>query len=358
MVVSRFHALKVAEVSRQTSDSVAIGLVVPEELRGEFAFAPGQYLTLRAAIDGEDLRRSYSICSGAHEGLLRIGVKSVDGGAFSRFANTNLKPGDLVDVMPPDGRFTLRDGKAGRHVLGIAAGSGITPILSIAKSLLARDPIARFTLIYGNQTSHSVMFAEEIEDLKNRELGRLAVLHVLSREPHDVPLLSGRIDGAKIKALARGAVDMADVDEAFLCGPEGMITGARAALVELGIASERVRSELFTPSAPRARFERAAPAEPGIVVSRVTVTLDGKRGSFDMLGSDENVIDAAARVGIELPYSCKGGMCCTCRCKVETGEVEMAVNYSLEEWETKAGFVLACQATPRTAEVGLDFDQM
>jgi len=356
--MSRFHALKIAEIVRQTPGSVSIGFAVPEELRSEFAFTPGQYLTLRASIDGEDLRRSYSICSAADEALLRIGVKKVDGGALSAFANENWKPGDVVEVMPPEGRFTLRAGAPGRHVLGIAAGSGITPILSIAKSLLASDASARFTLVYGNQTSNSVMFAEEIEDLKDRCLGRFTVIHVLSREAQDVELLHGRIDAKRIQALARGVIDLATVDEAFLCGPEAMIAEARTALGALGLSEDRIRAELFTASTPRAHFHKPVAAEPGIVVSRVSVTLDGKSNTFEMLASDENVIDAAARVGLDLPYSCHGGMCCTCRCKVEAGAVEMAVNYSLEDWETKAGFVLACQSTPKTAEVSLNFDHL
>ena len=289
---------------------------------------------------------------------IRIGVKKVEGGAFSTFANENLKPGDIVEVMPAEGRFTVPEGASVRHVLAIAAGSGITPILSIAKSLLARDAAARFTLIYGNRTSNSVMFAEEIEDLKNRCLQRFSVVHVLSREPQDVPLLNGRITAERIRALANSVVDLATVDHAFLCGPEGMIAEARSALQALGLPSERIRSELFTASTPRRRYQPTPTAEPGEVVAHVSVKLDGKRHTFDMLASDENIIDAAARAGIDLPYSCHGGMCCTCRCKLEQGEVEMAVNYSLEDWEMKAGFVLACQSRPMTAEISLDFDQM
>jgi ring-1,2-phenylacetyl-CoA epoxidase subunit PaaE len=356
--MSRFHALKVAEIRRQTSQSVSIGFAIPDELRGEFSFAPGQYLTLRALIDGEELRRCYSICAAPDENFLRIGVKKVEGGAFSTFANEDLRPGDILEVMPPEGRFICPEGAPGRHLLAIAAGSGITPILSIAKSLLARDAEARFTLIYGNQTSGSVMFAEDIEDLKNRCLQRFSVVHILSREPQDVPLLHGRINAERIAALATGVVDLATVDHAFLCGPEGMIAEARSALQALGLPGERIRSERFTASAPRQRFRAPSKAELGAVVSHVSVKLDGKRHAFDMLASDENIIDAAARAGIDLPYSCHGGMCCTCRCKLEKGEVAMAVNYSLEEWETKAGFVLACQSTPKTAEISLDFDQM
>lgn len=357
--MSRFHPLKIAEIRRETPESVSIRLDVPETLAPDFAFRPGQYLTLRARIDGEDIRRSYSICSGLDEGALRVGIKRVSGGAFSTYANENLKPGDVIEVMPPEGRFTSALETKGRHVLGVAAGSGITPILSIAKSLLARDRTSRFTLIYGNQTTNSVMFAEEIEDMKNRHLGRFSVVHVLSREAQDVPVLSGRIDAGRIRALAQGVVDMSDVDEAFLCGPEGMVAEIRTALGELGVASAAIRTELFTPAAPRQNFR---PLPEGVdaeaVISRVSVTLDGKRHAFEMLAGDENVVDAAVRAGIDLPYSCKGGMCCTCRCKVEAGAVEMATNYSLEEWETKAGFVLACQSTPKTAELSLDFDQL
>lgn len=356
--MSRFHALKIAEIRRETSESVSIRFAVPEVLEPAFVYRPGQYLTLRATIDGEDIRRSYSICSGLDEGTLRVGIKRVAGGAFSRFANENLRPGDMLDVMPPEGRFTPSLEGAGQHYLGIAAGSGITPILSIVKSLLARDDRARFTLIYGNQTTNSVMFAEEIEDLKNRHLGRLSVVHILSREAQDVPLLSGRITAERIATLAKGVVDLGMIDEAFLCGPESMVEEAKSALAALGLASGRIRSELFTASAPRKHFAPPAEAEAGQVIARVTATLDGKRLAFDMRASDGNVIDAAARAGIDLPYSCKGGMCCTCRCKVEAGAVEMATNYSLEEWETKAGFVLACQSTPKTPDVSLDFDQM
>lgn len=356
--MSRFHALKVTEIRRETPDSVSIRFSVPENLKQDFSFQPGQYLTLRAEIGGEDIRRSYSICSGLDDGALRVGIKKVEGGAFSTYANENLKPGDVLDVMPPEGRFTPKARKSGSHTLGIAAGSGITPILSIAKTVLTRDPEARFTLVYGNRTTQSVMFAEEIEDLKNRHLGRFTVVHLLSREPLDVPVLSGRIDADRIRALASGVIDLAHIDEAFLCGPEGMINDAKAALADLGVPADRVRSELFTPSAPRKHFTPPVGVDPGAVVSKIHVTLDGKGHSFDMLASDENIVDAAARAGLDLPFSCKGGMCCTCRCKVEKGEVDMAVNYSLEPWELEAGFVLSCQSTPKTKEVVLDYDQI
>lgn len=356
--MSRFHTLRIAAIRRETPDSVSIALDVPEGLVADFAFTPGQYLTLKTNIEGEEVRRSYSICSAPREEGLRIGVKKVEGGAFSTFANDRLKAGDAIEVMPPEGRFAARLEAPGKHVLGIAAGSGITPILSIVKALLADDPAARFTLIYGNRTTQSVMFAEELEDLKNRYLGRFSLIHVLSREAQDVPLLSGRITAERLKALAGQVIDLASVDEALLCGPEEMVTEAKAALLALHLPEDRIRSELFTPAAPRPAFKAPPPEAAAMVLSRVTVTLDGKTQSFDMLAGDENIVDAAARAGLELPYSCKGGMCCTCRCKVVEGAVDMATNYSLEPWELAAGFTLACQSRQSTKMVALDFDQL
>lgn len=355
--MSRFHSLTVAEVRRETPEAVTVTLAVPEALKKDFAFLPGQYVTLRATIDGEDIRRSYSICAAPGEGTLRVGVKKVAGGAFSTFVNEALKAGDAIEVMPPEGRFVLKSGAAGRHLLCLAAGSGITPILSIIAAALEADHTTRITLVYGNRTTRSVMFAEALEDLKNRHLGRLSLVHLLSREAQDVALLSGRVTGEKLKALAAGAIDISDVDEAFLCGPEGMVAEARAVLAELGVPAERIKAELFTPAAPRSREKHIA-VETGAPVARVTVTLDGKRHEFDWLEGDGNVVDAAARAGLELPYSCHGGMCCTCRCRVVAGEAAMTTNYSLEYWELKEGFVLACQARPVGQGLALDFDQM
>jgi ring-1,2-phenylacetyl-CoA epoxidase subunit PaaE len=357
--MSRFHTLTVADIRHETRDSVSIGLVVPDALKASFAFAPGQYLTLRATLDGEDIRRSYSICSSPDDGELRVGIKKVQGGAFSTFANETLRVGDILEVMPPQGRFTPKLASGARHVLGIAAGSGITPVLSIIRSILSREPASQVTLIYGNQTSQSVMFAEEIEDLKNRHLGRFAIAHVLSREVQDVTVLTGRITAEKLEALAQGIVNLATVDEAFLCGPEGMVREAKAALLKLGMAPGQIMAELFTTSALRKHYVAPLPARDHVeTVSRITVTLDGKRHAFDLLKGDESLIEAAERNGIELPYSCKGGMCCTCRCKVESGAAEMAFNYSLEDWEMNAGFILSCQARPTTPALALDFDQI
>lgn len=357
--MSRFQTLTVAEVRHETPDSVSIRFTVPESLKAQFAFKAGQYLTLRAAIDGEDIRRSYSICAAEQDGELRVGIRKAPGGAFSTFANEHLKGGDTIEVAPPKGRFTPQIGGAFRHSLGIVAGSGITPVLSIARTLLGRDPTARFTLVYGNRSSQSVMFAEDIEDMKNRYLGRFSVFHVLSREVPEVALLAGRITAAKIRELGDGAIPFAGVDEAFLCGPEELVAGARQALTEQGVPADCIRIERFTAAPPRKLFKQPEKAaDPGAIVARITATLDGKRHTFELRSTDESIIDAAARAGVDLPYSCKGGMCCTCRCKVESGRADMAQNYSLEPWEMKAGFILGCQARPTTPELALNFDQL
>jgi ring-1,2-phenylacetyl-CoA epoxidase subunit PaaE len=355
--MSRFHSLTVHDIRRETRDSVSIQFAVSDASKDAFKFAPGQYLTLRTTIDGEDIRRSYSICSGRDDGTLRIGVRKVAGGAMSNYLNDTLRVSDKLDVMPPQGRFMLGPSAAPRHVLGIAAGSGITPILSIMRTLLAEEPQSRFTLIYGNQRSSTVMFAEEIEDLKNRHLGRLSVVHLLSREAQDIALLSGRITAEKLAALGAGVVDLNSVDAAFLCGPEGLINASRAALIAEGMEASSIHSELFTPSASR-KVKPMTSELTALPIADITVTLDGRAQSFALLGSDASLIEAAAREGIDLPFSCAGGMCCTCRCKIEAGSVELAVNYSLEPWEIEAGFTLACQARPKGKTLSLNFDAL
>ncbi len=358
--MAKFHKLRISDIRHETADSVSIAFDVPAKLPAVFAFQPGQYLTLRAQIDGEDIRRAYSICSAPYEQQLRVGIKRVEGGAFSSHANAVLKIGDMVEVMPPQGRFTpsVHAGSLRRY-LGVAAGSGITPVLCILKAILAEDITAQFTLLYGNRTSQSVMFAEEIEDLKNIYLGRLSVVHILSRELQDIPLLSGRIDEAKLQVLSGSVLSVPDITEAFLCGPAVMVETAKHTLVALGLPAERIQAELFASAAPRKHHKPiAADIATAAVKSRITVNYDGKRHAFDMLEGDESILDSAERVGIELPYSCKGGMCCTCRCHVDSGSAEMIVNYSLEPWELQAGFVLGCQVRPLTPELSLDFDQV
>ena len=320
---------------------------VPE---GAWAFAPGQYLTLRAEVAGQDIRRSYSIASQPGQ-TLAVGVKAVPGGAFSTFAQ-GLKPGDRLQAMPPEGRFTLRD--EGR-VLLIAAGSGITPMIAIASAVLARG--GEVTLVYGNRATGTIMFRAALDALKDRYMGRFTLIHLLSREAVDVPLLNGRIDGAKVAALARaGAIDPAGAEGVFLCGPGAMIDDVAAALPALGVDPARVHFERFTADGapPRPASEAAqAAAAAGVAVE---VLLDGKRRAFRLEEGDDSLIEAAARQGIDLPWSCHGGMCSTCRCKVVEGAAEMAVNYALEPWEQKAGFTLACQTRPLTDRLVLDFD--
>ena len=360
--MAQFHSLKIADVRRETDDAVSIAFSVPDESRAAFAFVPGQYLTLRANVDGEAVQRTYSICSGLDEDELRVAIKRVDGGVFSNFANDNLEPGMELDVMAPQGRFTAKpSGDSGNHYVAFTAGSGITPVFSIVKTILMREPDSTFTMFYGNRDRASVIFREQLEDLKDRFLERFTLVHVLSREGQDVDLLHGRLDAERIARFAgSGLFDPATVTNIFLCGPGDMIEAGRATLEDLGVASERIRFELFTPaegSAPRAeRSEEAKQAaEQGVDVEAL---LDGASRSFVMGAQDDNVVDAAHRNGIELPFSCKGGMCCTCRCKLRDGEVEMAANYSLEPWELEAGFVLACQSRPLTGKIVLDFDEV
>ncbi|MFI4994996.1 MAG: 1,2-phenylacetyl-CoA epoxidase subunit PaaE [Hyphomicrobiales bacterium] len=359
----RFHRLTVADLRRETASAVSIAFAVPSALADAYAFEPGQYLTLRTMIDGEDARRTYSICSGLDDGELRVAVKEVDGGLFSSFANASIKKGDAIDVMTPIGRFTVPlDAQEERVYLAIASGSGITPVMSHIKSVLTREPKSHFLLIYGNRSSRDIIFKDALEDLKDRHLGRLAVHHVLTREAQDIPLLHGRLDAAKLKMLVRASFPNQGIDHAFLCGPQGVIEAAQAALAELQVARERIHVELFTPalpsaSSPKPRSRRAATANAAqAAIATATVTLDGATHVFPV-AADEGVIDAGLRAGLELPFSCKGGMCCTCRAKLVSGTVEMVQNYSLEPWEMEKGFVLACQSRPTSAEVTLDFDQ-
>ncbi len=354
----RFHSLTVVDIRHDTVDSVVISLGVPAALQPEFAFQPGQYLTLRAVVDGKDIRRSYSISSLPSDPILRVGVRKVDGGAFSGFANGSLSPGERLSVMTPQGKFIAKTGTAAKYLL-IAAGSGITPMMSIAGATLAQHGQAEITMVYGNRQTGTIMFKNDLEAMKDRFLDRLTVLHLLSREEQDVPLLNGRIDGTRIKALSRaGAIDARVADAVFLCGPGEMIKDVRTALTSLGVDKDVIRSELFTPAdggkaKPRVSAKVAEIARGG---ARIEIVLDGSRKKFSLSQEGESVLDAARKHGIELPFSCAGGMCCTCRCKVISGSAEMAVNYSLEAWEIKDGFTLACQARPTTPKLVLDFD--
>ncbi len=356
--MSRFHSLRVADVRRETADTVSVALDVPEALRPGFAYQPGQYLTLRATLDGEELRRSYSICSGLDDGEMRVAIKLAPDGRFSAWAHGALQPGHLIEAMPPQGRFTVAlDPAQARTYLGVAAGSGITPVLSILRSVLSREPGSRFVLLYGSRATAGIIFREALEELKDRFMGRLTVVHVLSREQQDVPVLSSRLDGPRVRTLLGGLLDVARIDHAFLCGPEAMIVEVSDTLAAAGLAPGRIHSERFTTGAPAPTRPRAA-VQPGAAPFAVaTIVSDGLRTEVPM-EDGETVLDAALRAGLDLPYSCRGGMCSTCRARVSEGAVRMDVNYGLEPWETEAGYVLTCQAHPTTGRVLVDYDQV
>ncbi|WP_187972116.1 1,2-phenylacetyl-CoA epoxidase subunit PaaE [Aquibium microcysteis] len=354
----RFHDLVVTDIERQTPEAVAVAFAVPDDLREAFAFRPGQYLTLAATVDGQDVRRSYSICSAPGDAVLKVGVKKVADGRFSRFVNEMLSVGDTIRVMPPEGRFTALTGTRHDYLL-IASGSGITPMLSIARTVLSHEKDSTVTLVYGNRSTDTIMFREDLQDLKDAHMRRFSLVNLLSREKQDVDLLNGRVDGARIRRMADlGLIDPLSSDGVFLCGPGAMIDDVAAMLKDYGVDADRIRYERFTPSgeapAPRAPSEaaRKAVAE-GVAIE---VVLDGVRRAFPMGEAAGTVLDAAHAAGLELPYSCAGGMCCTCRCRVVEGQSEMAVNFSLEPWEIEAGFTLACQTRPLSDRLVLDFD--
>jgi ring-1,2-phenylacetyl-CoA epoxidase subunit PaaE len=352
-----FHPLRVSHVEPLTDDAVAITFEVPGELRGDYAFAHGQHLTVRTDIGGDEVRRNYSICAPATTGRLRIGVKRLAGGTFSGHATNGLKVGDVVDVMTPTGRFTTAlDPASAKHYCAVAAGSGITPVLSIVSTILEVEPHSSVTLLYGNRTTTSVMFLDELADLKDRYPERFRLVHVLSREPHEVELFSGRLDPAKLAALTDALVPVDTVDEWFLCGPFEMVDGARALLADRGVPATRVHTELFHVEGTAPRESTAVDDVRAEGSSTVTVTLDGRASTVQVARGGAKVLDAVLAVRRDAPFACKGGVCGTCRAKLVSGEVSMERNYALEPDEVDAGFVLACQSRPVSDEVVLDFD--
>jgi ring-1,2-phenylacetyl-CoA epoxidase subunit PaaE len=354
----RFHRLSVADICRETSDSVSIVFDIPEEFATDYRFSPGQYLTLRAMIDGEDTRRSYSICSGPDDRDLRVLVKQVEDGLFSSWINDNLRVGDELEVMTPTGRFGLAHAPGnGRIHVGFAAGSGITPILSIMRGVLELEPDSRFFLFYGSRSTVDILFRNALEELKDRFLGRLSVFHVLSREEQDIPILNGHLDDEKVRIFLTSMIPAAMIDHAFICGPEGMIGELEKTLTDFGIPESRVHTERFLSvqgGRPRKNVKIAADAPPAHIAALI---VDGKRRDVPV-AEGESVLDAALRAGMDLPFACKGGMCSTCRARIAEGEVSMDVNYSLEPWEIEAGFVLTCQSHPKSARIVVDFDHL
>ncbi len=357
--MSQFHQLRVAEVRRETPDAVSLTFAVPDALRQSYRYQAGQHLALRTRIDGEEVMRTYSICSGVEEQRLRVAVKRQPHGRFSGYANAALRPGQMLEVMEPRGHFTAvpEPGRA-RHHLAFAAGSGITPVLSILKTLLAAEPQSRFTLVYGNRDTRSMIFREELEDLKNRYMARLNLITVMSREQPEVELLHGHIDGPKCDALLARWIDPGDVDECYLCGPEPMIESVRACLERHGLDRDHIHQELFTaPGEARRRSEaRRQDRDADHSVTEVTVVVDGLRTRFELERNSASVLEAGLAAGADLPFSCKGGVCATCRARLLEGRVEMDVNYALEAHETAAGYVLTCQSYPVTDTVVLSYD--
>ncbi len=364
MSAPRFQEVAVKRVSPEAAGAVAITFAIPEAERERFAFEPGQFLTLRATIDGQDVRRNYSISSPrsrlTREGELEIGIRPVEGGLFSNWAARAIKAGDTLQVMPPDGRFVVKKKRA-IHRVGFAAGSGITPILCIAASTLEEQPDSKFTLIYGNRRMSTVMFNEDLQDLKDRFRDRLTMIHVLSRQAQEVDLLQGRIDGPKVRAIIDALLPVGSMDEVFICGPDEMITATETALVEAGVPADRIRTERFTTHLPAGAHpvgvsSTAEAAEAATKDITMVLVLDGKEHEI-AIGPDEHLLDAGLNAGLDLPFSCKAGVCCTCRAKVTEGEVVMDKNFTLEADEVAQGYVLSCQARATTKRLKISFDE-
>jgi ring-1,2-phenylacetyl-CoA epoxidase subunit PaaE len=352
-----FHPLRVSRIVADTDDARIVSFAVPDALRDEFGFQPGQYLTLRRHIGGQDLRRSYSICASPADGELRVGVRHVPGGAFSAWLHESLREGDTLDVMPPQGKFTVPAGDGSpRHLLLVAGGSGITPMIAIAKHVLAEEPATRITLVYANRKSASTMFKEELEDLKNRHLARFSLFALFSRETVDSPLSAGRLDQAKMASLLATVISPRGIDQAFVCGPHGMNDAVQAALLAAGVAHERIHIERFgvPPSAQDAYLHDARPGD--APQARITVIRDGLTREVDFSADTTSLLDAAARAGLDVPFSCKSGVCATCRAKLLDGRVRMDRNFALDAADLAAGFILTCQSHPLTERVTISYD--
>lgn len=351
--MTTFHSLKVARIEQETPEAVAITFAVPPELRAHYAFKPGQHLTLKTQLAGEELRRCYSICRAEHPGEISVAVKAIEGGRFSQYAVTDLAAGMAIDVMVPQGIFGYQpQPEQTGHYLALAVGSGITPMLAIVSATLAIEPQSRITLVYGNRSTRSMMFRQALGDLKDRYPQRLQLVYLFSQESQESELLSGRLDGAKLKALGAQLLDVKGFDRTFICGPQSMMQESEAALLEMGVAAQNIFIEHFnTPGTAPSRRSREQAA--GKIV---TLRQDGRDRKITLDSHDESILDAALRQGADLPYACKGGVCATCRCKVLSGEVEMGTNYSLEPDQLAAGYVLSCQSLPKGNDVVLDFD--
>ena len=352
--MAQFHVLTVTAIHKTIKDAVAVTLSPPQG--ADFSFKPGQYLTFRKDFDGEELRRSYSICSGLDDETLQVGIKRVDGGAFSSFANDELRIGDILEAMPPQGRFQTKPTTSPHHYLAFAGGSGITPILSILKTVLKREPKSRFTLVYANRAINSIMFKDELEDLKNTHMDRLNIIHILENDAEEIELFKGRVDAQKCDDLFAKWINIDHIDTALICGPEPMMLTIREALARHGISKEQIKFELFASGQPgRAAQKPVQENDKTDSLVEATVMLDGIQRQFEM-PKDATVLEGALAQNIEVPYSCTAGVCSTCMAMVKEGEVEMKVNHALEDYEVERGFVLTCQCLVLSDRIVLDYD--
>ncbi len=356
--MSKFYPLTVSNVRNETRDTIVVTFAVPQDLQDAYRYTQGQHLTLRAAINDEDVRRSYSICSAVQENSLRVAIKRAPGGAFSTWANDTLKAGTVLDVMPPMGHFNAPlSAENRRSYLAFAAGSGITPMLSIIKTTLLAEPHSTFTLFYGNRASSSVIFKEELAELKDAYLDRFKLVYVMSREQQDIELFNGRINKEKCEQFFKSWIALEDIDMAFICGPEQMMHEVSEALQAHGLPKDRIKVELFAASVPKRQHVPNARPVAGSQECEVTLIIDGNHVNFTMDKDKESVLDAALKQGIDMRYSCKAGVCSTCRCKVVDGRVDMDANYALEDYEVARGFALSCQSFPVSDKLVMDFDQ-
>jgi ring-1,2-phenylacetyl-CoA epoxidase subunit PaaE len=362
MADMQLHTLTVASVEPETDEAIKVSFKVPDELADVFEFRQGQYLTLGSEIDGENVRRSYSICSGVNDEAMQVAIKRVEGGVFSNYANDTLKSGDTIQVMPPQGSFyTELDAAAARNYLFLAAGSGITPVVSNIKTILEEEPNSCVTLLYSNQRTNTIMFRETLSFLKNKYMTRLHWVNIMSKEDQGSDVLNGRLNNRKGGELNQQLIDLSSFDECFICGPESMISEVSRGFRSVGVAEENIHYELFASSAEDARAvvekHHARVKEYGGKTSEVTVTMDGRSSMFDLTADGENILDAGMSHGLDLPYSCKGGVCSTCKAKLVEGEVDMDITHGLEADEMEQGFILTCQAHPISDKVVVDFDQ-
>jgi ring-1,2-phenylacetyl-CoA epoxidase subunit PaaE len=356
-MAKHFYPLEISDVRRETADCVSVAFAVPEALSEIFTYTAGQYVNLRATVGEQMLRRSYSLCSAPHTGQWRVAIKRVEGGQFSQWANALLRAGDVIDVMPPDGRFLfVPDAAKKRHIVLLAAGSGITPIVSILRTILECEPMTKVTLLFGNRRVRDIIFKETLEDLRDQYLSRFQLIHTLSGEAQEAPIASGRVDAAKIKMLLSNLVDPAGVDAVYLCGPNEMIEECVTALINAGIDDHRVHQELF--GSPQSRIAAQQPLRDAdrADTSAVTVIADGIARALHVPYAGESVLEVALAAGIDAPYACKAGVCCTCRARVLEGEVRMDANFTLEQHELDRGFVLTCQSHPVSASVRITYD--